>query len=94
MSFIQINMISLTMTIRSRIVVAGLIVSTDITRQSQLILILRTVPGAVTRKATLEAQTIIGIGSISLGRYSPKGLPLRLRRQTRCNIGLSWCRCS
>ena len=94
MSFIQINMISLATTIRSSIVVAGLIVSTGIRRQSNLILILRAVPGTVTWKATLEAQTIIGIGSISLGRYSPKGLPLRWRRQMRCNIGLSWCRCS
>ena len=54
MSFIQINMISLTTTIRSGIVVMGLIVTTS-RRQSQLILILRAFPGAVTWKATLEA---------------------------------------
>ena len=55
MSFIQINMISLPMTIRSGIVVAGLIVTMTSNRKSQLILILRTFPGAVTWKATLEA---------------------------------------
>ena len=67
MSFIQINVVSLPTTIRSGIVAAGLIVTTTSSRKSELILILRTFPGAVTWKATLEAQTIIGIGSRSLG---------------------------
>ena len=76
MSFIQINMISLTTTIWSGIVVAGLIDTTSIRRQSQLILILRAVPGTMAWKATLEAHTIIGIGSRSLGWYNSKRLPL------------------
>ena len=50
MSFIQINVVGLTTTIRPGIVVAGLIVSTGIRRQSQLILILilRAVPRTMT----------------------------------------------
>ena len=55
MSFFQINVVSLTTTIRPGIVVVGLFFSTGIRRKSQLVLILRTVPVAVTWKATLEA---------------------------------------
>ena len=94
MSFFQINVVSLTVTIRPGIVVMGLIVSMGIRSQSQLVLILIALSGTVTWTATPEAQFIIGVVSRSLGWCSPKRLPRRWRRQARSGIGLSWYTCS
>ena len=60
MSFIEINVVGLSTTIRLGIVVAGLIVPTTSCRQCKLVLILKVVPGKVSWLTTLVAQTIIG----------------------------------
>ena len=67
MSFVEINVVGMSTTIRLSIVVAGLVVTTASCWKGQLILvlILVAVPGKVTRLTTLEAQTIIGSGNRS-----------------------------
>ena len=92
LSFIQINMVSLTTTIRrSGIVVAGLVVTTAITstnrKECKLILILRAFSGGVTWMATLEAESIVRTGSRSLRHWSWRSeLHQRWRRHTWCSI--------
>ena len=65
MSFVEINVVGMSTTIRLSIVVAGLVVTTASCWKGQLILVLIAVPGKVTRLTTLEAQTIIGSGNRS-----------------------------
>ena len=72
MSFVEINVVGMSTTIRLSIVVAGLVVTTARCWEGKLILILMAVPGTVTWLSTLVAQTIIGSGNRSLGWWSRK----------------------
>ena len=74
MSFVEINVVGMSTTIRLSMVVAGLVVTTASCWKGQLImvLILIAVPGKVTWLTTLVAQTIIGSGNKSLGWWSWK----------------------
>ena len=72
MSFVEINVVGMSTTIRLSIVAAGLVVTTARCWKGKLILILMAVPGTVTGLSTLVAQTIIGSGNRSLGWWSWK----------------------
>ena len=60
MSFVQINVVGMNMTIRLGIVVAGLVVTTASCWKGQLILVLVAFPSTVSWLTTPEAHTIIG----------------------------------